>query len=182
MDVTDGGLHAWGQRPLSLRRRRDSVILAHIRAQQWLSLASYLPLFRAFWIAPCDRSAWSAYDRLPMPRIRDFSEDDGSVRYNVLLLLRTLSTWARAAECRRPRRYRPARCGSCRECGGNWRAARSEHVTLAPVRPRGQETSAREAEKGFPSHRLFASGSALTPGAPRAASARFQRRAARSGS
>ena len=71
---------------------------------------------------------------------------------------------------------------SCRECGGNWRAARSEHVTLAPVRPRGQETSAREAEKGFPSHRLFASGSALTPGAPRAASARFQRRAARSGS
>ena len=71
---------------------------------------------------------------------------------------------------------------SCRECGGNWRAARSEHVTLAPVRPRGQGTSAREAEKGFPSHRPFASGSGLRPRAPKAASARFPHRAARSGS
>lgn len=72
--------------------------------------------------------------------------------------------------------------GSCRECGGNWRAAGSGHVTMAPVRPRGQGTSARAAEKEFPSRQPSASGSALTPGAPRAASARSRRRAARSGS
>lgn len=71
---------------------------------------------------------------------------------------------------------------SCRECGGNCRAAGSGHVTMAPVRPRGQGTSARAAEKEFPSRQPSASGSALTPRAPRAASARSRRRAARSGS
>ena len=71
---------------------------------------------------------------------------------------------------------------SCRECGGNCRAAGSGHVTMAPVRPRGQGTLAREAGTEFPSHRPFASGSDRKPAAPRAASARFRRRAARSGS
>ncbi|WP_397305807.1 MFS transporter, partial [Paracoccus yeei] len=42
---------------------------------------------------------------------------------------------------------------SCRECGGNCRAAGSGHVTMAPVRPRGQGTLAREAGTEFPSHR-----------------------------
>lgn len=74
------------------------------------------------------------------------------------------------------------RNGSCRECGGNCRAAGSGHVTMAPVRPRGQGTLAREAGTEFPSHRPFASGSDRKPAAPRAASARFRRRAARSGS
>ena len=72
--------------------------------------------------------------------------------------------------------------GLCRECGGNCRAAGSGHVTMAPVRPRGQGTLAREAGTEFPSHRPFASGSDRKPAAPRAASARFRRRAARSGS
>ncbi|MFJ1294430.1 hypothetical protein ACEPPZ_20685, partial [Paracoccus yeei] len=49
--------------------------------------------------------------------------------------------------------------GSCRECGGSCRAAGSGHVTMAPVRPRGQGTLAREAGTEFPSHRPFASGS-----------------------
>ena len=74
------------------------------------------------------------------------------------------------------------RAGSCRECGGNCRAASSGHVTMAPVRPRGQGTLAREAGTEFPSHRPFASGSDRKPAAPRAASARFRRRAARFGS
>lgn len=77
---------------------------------------------------------------------------------------------------------RLGRLGSCRECGGNCRAAGSGHVTMAPVRPRGQGTSARAAEKEFPSRQPSASGSALTPRAPRAASARSRRRAARCGS
>ena len=72
--------------------------------------------------------------------------------------------------------------GSCRECCGNSLAACSGHVKVRFLKLRGQGTSAREAEKGFPSHRPFASGSALTPRAPRAASARFRRRAARFGS
>ena len=73
------------------------------------------------------------------------------------------------------------RRGSCRECGGNSRAAGSGHVRLA-LRRRGQGASARGAETGFPSRRPCASGSDRRPGAPRAASARFPRRAARSGS
>ena len=74
------------------------------------------------------------------------------------------------------------RGGSCRECCGNSLAACSGHVKVRFLKLRGQGTSAREAEKGFPSHRPFASGSALTPRAPRAASARSRHRAARSGS
>lgn len=41
MGVTDRGLRAWRHRAPSIRQRRDMVILAHIRDQHQLSLASY---------------------------------------------------------------------------------------------------------------------------------------------
>jgi len=72
--------------------------------------------------------------------------------------------------------------GSCRECCGNSLAACSGHVKVRVLRRRGQGASARGAERGSPSRRPCASGSGRRPAAPRAASARFRRRAARSGS
>ena len=41
MGVSERGLHAWKHRPPSHRQRRDMVLLAHIRDQHRLSLASY---------------------------------------------------------------------------------------------------------------------------------------------
>jgi putative transposase len=41
MGVTDRGLRAWKHRPVSHRRRRDMVLLAHIRPQHRLSQGSY---------------------------------------------------------------------------------------------------------------------------------------------
>jgi hypothetical protein len=41
MGVTDRGLRAWKHRPVSHRRRRDMVLLAHIRDQHRSSLGSY---------------------------------------------------------------------------------------------------------------------------------------------
>lgn len=41
MGVTDRGFRAWKHRPPSPRKRRDMVILAHIREQHRLSLGSY---------------------------------------------------------------------------------------------------------------------------------------------
>ena len=71
---------------------------------------------------------------------------------------------------------------SCRECCRNSLAARSGHVKVRVLRRRGQGASARWAETGSPIHRPCASGSGRKRVAPRAASARFRRRAARSGS
>ena len=78
-------------------------------------------------------------------------------------------------------RWRGAEGRSCRECCGNCRAAGSGHVTLGPVRPQRQGTSALEAEKAFPIRRPFASGSDRKPAMPRTALERSRRRAARSG-
>ena len=72
--------------------------------------------------------------------------------------------------------------GSCRECCGNSLAACSGHVKGPFFRRRGQVAWVRWAERGFPSRRPFASGSGRRRAAPRAASARSRRRAARSGS
>ncbi len=41
MGVSERGLHAWKHRPPSHRKRRDRVLLAHIRDQHRLSLGSY---------------------------------------------------------------------------------------------------------------------------------------------
>lgn len=75
-----------------------------------------------------------------------------------------------------------AQGGSCRECCGNSLAARSGHVKGRCFRLRGQGAWVRGAERGFPSRRPFASGSARRRAAPIAASARSRRRATRSGS
>ncbi len=70
---------------------------------------------------------------------------------------------------------------SCRECCGNSLAACSGHVKVRPLRRRGQGAWVRGAERGFPSHRPYASGSGRRRATPRAAWARSRHRAARSG-
>ena len=71
---------------------------------------------------------------------------------------------------------------SCRECCGNSLAARSGHVDARFFRRRGQGASVRWAEREFPSHQPFASGSGRRRAAPRVASARSRHRAGRFGS
>jgi hypothetical protein len=88
----------------------------------------------------------------------------------------------RLCMARQTRRSPTPRSRSCRECCGNSLAACSEHVKVRFLRRRGQGASVRGAERGFPSHRPCASGSGRRRAAPRAASARSRRRAARSGS
>ncbi len=68
----------------------------------------------------------------------------------------------------------------CLESGGNSPAAFSERFDLRLIRRRGQVSLVQLVARAFPSRRPCASGFGLRRGAPKAASARLQRRAARS--
>ena len=70
--------------------------------------------------------------------------------------------------------------GLCLESGGNSPAAFSERFDLRLIRRRGQVSLVQLVARAFPSRRPCASGFGLRRGAPKAASARLQRRAARS--